>query len=656
MLEKGINFVGETIVVSGCKDRVLDFSGCTAVGGELVKEPSEITDHGLKLLPGAKLYSAKVSRELIGISNGAIKHSELYINGKRGRLSCYPHNGEFLKITGFPVPKTTEWGDTVGEYSGGFYYDDPRPREWENIKGLSVYGYWCYDWSSTYDKVEQICGGLIKRCPPFPKTNWGYRKGNRFRFVNVYDELHEVGDYYINTERSEIVFVCGEDDAEIFVSTLSTPLIRFEDCENITLRGLKCESTCAEGIEIENCTDFTVEDCYFANIGGTAVCAVNTKGLKVANCLIHDCGSCGIDVTAGNRETLESGETLIEGNHVYRVGQWRQNYFCPVNVTGVGFTVRNNLLHDCPHTAVLFWGNEIHILNNEIYSVVMSTGDAGAVYTGRDYSFRGNVVSRNYIHHLGGVGMGAMGIYNDDCVSGTLMEGNVFCEVSRAVFLGGGRDYKAHDNLFINCYPSVSIDDRGADGYPLWVEMVNDTMRKRYYDVGADGGVYAERYPELARIDEFYKSGDEVLIPQESEVSNSLYCSERKLESLLKHEDSVVRQDNNKSIDKDCFVDFTMGVYDLKEPLNKAVRLCEVGPKEQSIYVLSGFEGDELLLKNVGKDRAEGEYTVYGKDFVGQSVSFALEPGESGRYPLERYDFEIEVRSSLPGARPARRH
>jgi 2,3,4,5-tetrahydropyridine-2-carboxylate N-succinyltransferase len=37
--------------------------------------------------------------------------------------------------------------------------------------------------------------------------------------------------------------------------------------------------------------------------------------------------------------------------------------------------------------------------------------------------------------------MGTMGIYNDDCVSGTVMTDNFFFEVNRAAFLGGGRDF-----------------------------------------------------------------------------------------------------------------------------------------------------------------------------------------------------------------------
>ena len=98
----------------------------------------------------------------------------------------------------------------------------------------------------------------------------------------------------------------------------------------------------------------------------------------------------------------------------------------------------HNLIHDAPHNAILFWGNDFLIENNEIYRVCLETGDAGAIYTGRDYTYRGNVIRRNFIHHMGGVGMGTMAIYMDDCVSGTHIAENTLWRCQTAVVLGGG--------------------------------------------------------------------------------------------------------------------------------------------------------------------------------------------------------------------------
>jgi hypothetical protein len=171
-------------------------------------------------------------------------------------------------------------------------------------------------------------------------------------------------------------------------------------------------------------------------------------------------------------------------------------------MTGVGLRASHNLIHDHPHCAILYWGNDHVIEFNEIHHIALETGDVGAIYTGRDYTFRGNKVRYNFIHHTGGVGMGSMGVYMDDCVSGTEVFGNVFYKVHWAMFIGGGRDHRVENNLFVDCDPAVRADGRGLDHSPVWHEMVNDTMRKSLAQ--APLALYRNRYPEMKFLDRYY--------------------------------------------------------------------------------------------------------------------------------------------------------
>jgi hypothetical protein len=132
----------------------------------------------------------------------------------------------------------------------------------------------------------------------------------------------------------------------------------------------------------------------------------------------------------------------------------------------------------------------------------LETGDVGAIYTGRDYTFRGNRIRHNFIHHTGGVGMGSMGVYMDDCVSGTEVFGNIFYKVHWAMFIGGGRDHRVENNLFVECDPAVRVDGRGLDTSPVWRDMVNVTMRQRLTEVPLE--LYRARYPELTSLDRYY--------------------------------------------------------------------------------------------------------------------------------------------------------
>jgi hypothetical protein len=126
----------------------------------------------------------------------------------------------------------------------------------------------------------------------------------------------------------------------------------------------------------------------------------------------------------------------------------------------------------------------------------------GAIYAGRDYSFRGNRIRHNYIHETGGVGMGSMGVYMDDCVSGAEIFGNIFYKVHWAMFIGGGRDHRVENNLFVDCEPAVRADGRGLDRAAVWRGMVDDYMRRQL--AGVPSALYRKRYPELCSLDGAY--------------------------------------------------------------------------------------------------------------------------------------------------------
>src|SRR6266851_8607022 len=159
--------------------------------------------------------------------------------------------------------------------------------------------------------------------------------------------------------------------------------------------------------------------------------------------------------------------------------RWSKCYVPAVLLDGVGLRASHNLIHDHPHCAILFGGNDHLIEFNEIHHIALETGDVGAIYTGRDYTFRGNRIRHNYIHHTGGVGMGSMGVYMDDCVSGTEVFGNVFFKVHWAMFIGGGRDHRVENNLFVDCDPAVRADGRGLEPSPVWRDMVDSYMRQQ---------------------------------------------------------------------------------------------------------------------------------------------------------------------------------
>jgi hypothetical protein len=220
------------------------------------------------------------------------------------------------------------------------------------------------------------------------------------------------------------------------------------------------------------------------------------------SCDIFDTGDGGVILNGGDRKTLRGGGHVVENCHFQRQGRWSKCYVPALHLEGVGLRVSHNLIHDHPHAGIIFGGNDHVIEFNEIHHIAMETGDVGAIYAGRDYSYRGNKIRNNYIHETGGVGMGSMGVYMDDCVSGTEVFGNAFYKVHLAMFIGGGRDHRVENNLFVECDPAVRTDGRGLDTSPVWRSMVDDFMRKQLKAVPLS--LYRERYPEMKKLDAYY--------------------------------------------------------------------------------------------------------------------------------------------------------
>ena len=179
----------------------------------------------------------------------------------------------------------------------------------------------------------------------------------------------------------------------------------------------------------------------------------------------------------------------------------------------MGITISHNEICNSNHFAIHYFGNDIIMEYNYIHDVVTDTGDAGAIYAGRHYTYYGNVIRYNYFEDIGSADLGnAMAIYWDDGLSGQSAYGNVVNRVygknSFAIMLGGGRDNEVYNNIFIDIYddeiisPAISIDSRARAGYFDPTYWSGDPYGHiwQFEEVPYNTGVWAEKYPDLAKV------------------------------------------------------------------------------------------------------------------------------------------------------------
>ncbi|MCD6506726.1 right-handed parallel beta-helix repeat-containing protein [Candidatus Poribacteria bacterium] len=473
------------------------------IGGKPVSNWQPVTDRSIlgRLDESARGKVMQADLRSIGItdygrpSGGGL---ELFFNDKPMTLARYPNEG-FMHIADVVAHDGHQIHGIKGSKIGKFYYEGDRPKRWVGEKDPWLHGYWFWDWSDQRHRIESIDTErrIISVAPPY--HSYGYRKGQWFYAYNILAELDSPGEWYLDRE-SGILYFWPPGDIENGCPTVSTvsTLVEMRDVSHVTLQGFTLEVARGNAITIANGEEDRIIDCTIRNIHGWAVRISGGKGDKVTGCEIYNIGHGGIALSGGDRRRLIPAGHLAENNHIHHYGLWKRMYTPAVSLSGVGNRARHNLIHDAPHQAIAFSGNDHLIEFNEIHHVCLESNDAGAIYSGRDWTWRGTVIRYNFFHHINGFqNRGCMGVYLDDMLCGTIIYGNVFYRVTRAAFIGGGRDNIVENNIFVECNPAVHVDAR-AMGWASY--HVNTTMVERLNRVPYKKPPWSERYPELVNI------------------------------------------------------------------------------------------------------------------------------------------------------------
>jgi hypothetical protein len=193
------------------------------------------------------------------------------------------------------------------------------------------------------------------------------------------------------------------------------------------------------------------------------------------------------------------------------------NYFVWANaplvfVGGVGQAVLGNEINNGTHQAVWVQGNDHVISSNRIHDVVQQTTDSGAVYGGREWTYRGNqIVNNSFTNLRSHLGEDTSAVYLDDCLSGFNVSGNSFRNVSRALLLGGGRDNIFMDNTVDGSHSSeiVHFDSRcSGGGASTAIQVARLSLVP--YNTSAAWAKYGERMANILKDDPGEPSGNSI--------------------------------------------------------------------------------------------------------------------------------------------------
>jgi len=540
----------------GAKVRVL--------GGKIVKgfRPVANPDVLRMLAPEARGHVLEADLNAQGITEyGPVPGGgiELFFRNKPMQISRWPNKG-FVKIVRM-VGKATKRDRYMTHKVGKWVYSGDRPSRWTKEEDVWVDGYWFHDWAEQRHKVKTIDTEkhTIEVAPPY--HSYGYRAGKWYYAFNLLSEIDAPGEWYLNRKTGVLYFWPPQPPrgGDVLVSVLPT-MLTMKDVSHVTFEKLLIEGGRADGLHMNGGAKNRIVGCTFRNLGGWGVRISGGTDNGVIGCDVTNTGGGGISLSGGDRRTLTPAGLFAENNHVHHYARIRRVYQPGITLYGVGNRASHNLIDNAPHMAMGFGGNDHLIEFNEIHSVCYESNDAGAIYTGRNWTMRGNVIRYNYLHHINGFeGRGCVGVYLDDCFSSASIYGNVFYKVTRAAMIGGGRDCTIENNIFVDCVPAIHVDARGVGwAHRYAVPGGGWRMQEKLAEVPYKSPPWT-KYPHLAAI-----LDDEPYLPKYDVVAHNIFVG-GKWDGIRPKARPYVRVEGN-IVDKDVgFVNAGAGDFRLRE-------------------------------------------------------------------------------------------
>ena len=426
--------------------------------------------------------------------------TRLYYKGEELFLSRYPRTG-YTKMNKAVGPTDLIRGnERFGSIEGELIPFDTDLFDNEDFANLFLIGYWNCDWKTMRHNIKNYSKESKIISIEEPYCGGGYleyvneNRCSKFFVLNTQTTMKEPGDWYIDRKTGIISLIPYEGQEYVEISCCGD-IFQVAGRKNITIENLTLTETKKCAVHIKNSENIQVKNCNIYHVGAWGVIADDCSRCLVDNCVIHHTGGGGIALSGGNRNELISCDNTASNNIIHDIALWHKTYMAGIELNGVGCRAAGNRIYDVPHFGIVFNGNNHVMERNEIINACFESNDAGAIYAGKDWAGRGNVIRYNNIHDLpGGSGLGCVAIYFDDGFSSAEVYGNVVSNVPfTAILLGGGRDFKIHDNTFYNCKLTVMMDDRART-------RLYERLEKYLNAVDYKSPIWQKAYPELYAI------------------------------------------------------------------------------------------------------------------------------------------------------------
>ena len=324
----------------------------------------------------------------------------------------------------------------------------------------------------------------------------------KFRFYNIKEQLNEESTYWIDYDNNKLYIIpptgTNMSTAEVVLShiknstTASNNTLIATNSANQTYVTFERINFCDHrgnvflGTSSNKLNGVKFYKCRFVNIGRSVFGCNTTYGHYagtggtdiVTNCEWRRCkfgniGEFALFIVGSNRNTssLYSDNNKVY-NCVFNKGANTGTYLCNkvhfIYYYGCGMEVKGSKFANHPGQAILWRANDFIINDNIFYQNTWSEADAGTIYSGCDWSFRGVEITNNKFYagyqadrQIGSDYSGTIGVYLDDLYSAATVKNNYIEGFQKGILVGGGRDNIIENNTIKDCGQGLIFDDRG---------------------------------------------------------------------------------------------------------------------------------------------------------------------------------------------------
>lgn len=465
-----------------------------ALSGNL--EPLSINDPNFSRIPlniSKNIYTVNFPvfdhGQVTGFKHPSVPTAgELFWNNQVVTLARWP-NQDFTKISSVDMQSNTF---TLSHFN-----------QRVNDSQLQAHGFWFYDWSDQKYSILQDSNFTNSfKIQANTTTDYGMKADQRVYLENSLDFLDSSGEWYQDYKTGTVYFwLPNKKNKAVEFSNLKNLLV-VNNSKNIEIDNIVFEKNRADAILVNNSQSVSFNN-IVVNYSGNMGIKINGGLNNIINSSkFINTGEGGVFINAGDRYNLIAANNIVQNSYFSNNDRLVYSYRPAINLYGVGQLVVNNIIENNGHSAILFQGNNHIISNNKISNVLKLTSDAGAIYTGGDFTYRGTTIENNIISDIfpfrkdGAV----VGVYLDDQASGINVKNNQFLNVQYGILVGGGRKNTIQNNIFKNNQLSIRYDARGKTWQKININDPNNLRLRSLYSLPIHNSIWKKEYPDLANI------------------------------------------------------------------------------------------------------------------------------------------------------------